>query len=258
MTYDRDARYGIHHWPPKRALFYRSSRLQITPGNVAHDHKIVSIQFVATDSMWGYDFVKQITAKRLDEKEYVFSEADFHRLPLNDIEDMYLLKIQGKLCNLPREMQLRFITALLIFIRSVIIKERVEDLQLGVESYQKQLNLTAPNLTDVPNIDKLSQYTLIKQPAFGFIYRSVHGSNRFMAFDEIHKFCDETLKFVHDGLKTRLAVQMLGKAHRWNTDETRQVRRFMAQIEHRLKRRDQIRRLESYVGGRPVFPILTF
>ena len=106
----------------------------------------------------------------MDEQEYVFSEADFHRLPLNDIEDMYLLKVQGKLCNLPREFQLKFITALLIFIRSVIVKERVEDLQLGVESYQRQLNLTAPNLTDVPNIDKLSQYTLIKQPDFGFIY----------------------------------------------------------------------------------------
>lgn len=128
VSYDRDARYGIHHWPPKRALFYHSRRLHITPGNVTHDLKIVSIQFVAIDTMRSYSYLQKIIVKRLDEKEYEFSEADFHRLHLNDIEDMYLLKVQGKLCNLPKEMQLDFITSLLIFIQSVIIRERVEDL----------------------------------------------------------------------------------------------------------------------------------
>lgn len=156
LPYDRDARYGIHHWPPKRALFYCSSRLQITPGNLTHDLKIVSIQFIAIDTMWGYEYLQKIIVKHLDEKEYGFSEADFHRLHVNDSEDMYLLKVQGKLCNLPKEMQWALITSLLIFTRSVIIRERVEDLQLGVESYQTKLNLTAPNLNDIPNIEKLS------------------------------------------------------------------------------------------------------
>nr|GEV47741.1 hypothetical protein [Tanacetum cinerariifolium] len=32
-----------------------------------------------------------------------------------------------------------------MFTRSIVIKRRVEDLQLGVESYQKKLNLTKPN-----------------------------------------------------------------------------------------------------------------
>ena len=73
-----------------------------------------------------------------------------------------------------------------------------------MESYQKKVNLTKPNLRQVPNINKLSQYTLIKQLAFGFIYRSVRDNNYFMAFDEIHKVCDETLKFVRDGMKSRL------------------------------------------------------
>ena len=33
---------------------------------------------------------------------------------------------------------------------------------------------------------------------------------------------------------------------------------FITRIENRLKRRDQFRRLDSYVGGRPGFPVLTF
>nr|GEV05448.1 hypothetical protein [Tanacetum cinerariifolium] len=37
-----------------------------------------------------------------------------------------------------------FIVALRMFTRSLVIKKRVEDLQLGVESYQKKLNITPP------------------------------------------------------------------------------------------------------------------
>ena len=150
------------------------------------------------------------------------------------------------------------ITALLIYMRHIIIKERVEDLQLGVESYQKKLNLTKPNLYDVPDLQHLPQYTLIKQPAFGFTYRSINGRNCFMAYTEVQKFCDETLKFVRDGMKSRLNDKDLYKKKRWTMDEAKQARRFIARIENRLKRRDQMRRLESYVGGRPGFPVLTF
>ncbi|GKC04371.1 hypothetical protein Tco_0995981 [Tanacetum coccineum] len=40
-----------------------------------------------------------------------------------------------------------FIVALRMFTRSLIIKKRVEDLELGVESYQKKLNITPPQQT---------------------------------------------------------------------------------------------------------------
>jgi hypothetical protein len=230
VPYDRNALYGIHHWPDNRAQFYRSSRLSQTMGEVMSDFKICTIQFISTITHFGYSFLNRIVLKRLDEQEYVISESDFPRLLLNDIEDMYLLKVQGKLCNLPKDMQLAFITALLIFIRHIVIKERVEDLQLGVESYQKKLNLTKPNLYNVPNLQHESQYTLIKQQAFGFTYRSVNRRNCFMAYDEIHKFCDETLKFVRDGIKSRLNDVDLYKSKRWNTDEARQARRFITRI----------------------------
>nr|GFB35285.1 hypothetical protein [Tanacetum cinerariifolium] len=54
------------------------------------------------------------------------------QLRLQDIEDMLLLLVQGKLTNLTVEEHFAF-------------NRRVEDLQLGVESYQKRLNLTKPD-----------------------------------------------------------------------------------------------------------------
>jgi hypothetical protein len=258
VPYDKNALFGIHNWPDNRAQYYRSSRLNQTMGEVMSDLKIVSVQSISTLPFFGYPYLSNLILKRLDEKEYEISEADFPRLHLNDIEDLYLLKVQGKLCNLPKEKQLALMTALLIYMRHIIIRERVEDLQLGVESYQKKLNLTKPNLYDIPELQYLPQYTLIRHPAFGFSYRSINGRNCFMGYEEIHKFCDETLKFVRDGIKSRLDDITLGKSKRWNTDEAREARRFITRIEHRLRRRDQFRRLESYVGGRPGFPVLTF
>nr|GFD06816.1 hypothetical protein [Tanacetum cinerariifolium] len=66
-------------------------------------------------------------------------------LRLQDIEDMLLLLVQGKLSNLTVKERLAFNVSLRMFTRSIVIKRRVEDLQLGVESYQKRLNLTKPD-----------------------------------------------------------------------------------------------------------------
>nr|GFC25898.1 hypothetical protein [Tanacetum cinerariifolium] len=61
----------------------------------------------------------------------------------------------GKLSNLTVEECLAFNISLRMFTRSIVIQRRVEDLQLGVESYQKKLNLTKPDtdgtLNDVHN-----------------------------------------------------------------------------------------------------------
>ncbi|GKE82377.1 hypothetical protein Tco_1552377, partial [Tanacetum coccineum] len=80
-----------------------------------------------------------------DDKLYKFKKVDFNRLRIQDIEDMLLLLIQGKLTNLTVEDRLAFNVSLRMFTRSIIIQRRVEDLQLGVKSYQKKLNLTKPD-----------------------------------------------------------------------------------------------------------------
>ncbi|GKF63367.1 hypothetical protein Tco_0186815, partial [Tanacetum coccineum] len=73
--------------------------------------------------------------------------GDFVDLHLNDIEDMLLLAVQHKLFHLNDSDIIDFIVAFCMFTRSLIIKRRVKDLQLGVESYQKKLNITAPQKT---------------------------------------------------------------------------------------------------------------
>nr|GFD24324.1 hypothetical protein [Tanacetum cinerariifolium] len=50
---------------------------------------------------------------------------------------MLLLLVQGKLSNLIVEERVAFNVSLRMFTRSIVIQRRVEDLQLGVESYQK-------------------------------------------------------------------------------------------------------------------------
>nr|GEU75079.1 hypothetical protein [Tanacetum cinerariifolium] len=86
-----------------------------------------------------------------DDKLYKFKEGDFKRLRILDIEDMLLLLVQEKLTNLTVDERFAFNVSLRMFIRSIVIKRRVEDLQLGVESYQKKLNLTKPDIDDTLN-----------------------------------------------------------------------------------------------------------
>nr|GFD03051.1 hypothetical protein [Tanacetum cinerariifolium] len=92
-----------------------------------------------------YKHLDWISIRRDDDQIYKFKEGDFKRLRLQDIEDILLLLVQGKLSNLTVEERLAFNVSLRMFTRSIVIKRRVKDLQLGVESYQKKLNLTKPD-----------------------------------------------------------------------------------------------------------------
>ncbi|GKB44978.1 hypothetical protein Tco_0889920 [Tanacetum coccineum] len=63
---------------------------------------------------------------------------------------MLLLLVQGKLTNLTIKERLALNVSLRMFTRSIVIQRRMEDLQLGVESYQKKLNLISDGtLNDV-------------------------------------------------------------------------------------------------------------
>ncbi|GJY08128.1 hypothetical protein Tco_0375182 [Tanacetum coccineum] len=92
---------------------------------------------VKVNKWYGYGHLEEIEVRRSDQKLYKFMEGDFLRIHLNDIEDMLLLKI-------------------------------VEDLQLGVESYQKKLNISRP-LTHKAGISDLEPYTAYFNPE-GVIY----------------------------------------------------------------------------------------
>ncbi|GKD10468.1 hypothetical protein Tco_1190153 [Tanacetum coccineum] len=85
-----------------------------------------------------------------------------------------------------------------MFTISLVIQKRVEDLQLGVKSYQKKINVTKPETTKF-GIRKKDPYTPYPNPQ-GFIYVDNNGRNRLMRSDELYKFSDKTLI----GLRTSL------------------------------------------------------
>nr|GFC85161.1 hypothetical protein [Tanacetum cinerariifolium] len=94
----------------------------------------------------------------------------FKRLRLQNIEDMLLLLVQEKLSNLTVEERFAFNVSLRMFTRSIVIQRRVEELQLGVKSYQKRLNLTKPD-TYRPDLKRREAYTAHSNLR-GFIYQT--------------------------------------------------------------------------------------
>nr|GEW61195.1 hypothetical protein [Tanacetum cinerariifolium] len=101
---------------------------------------------------------------RAYQKEYIFNEADFSRLHLNDIE--YI----------------------------IVIKKRVQDVQLGMESYQAKLNITVPQST-CDGLKFKEPYTMVYKPR-GVVYQNKSNQKILMRADELYKFSDGTLKVV--------------------------------------------------------------
>nr|GEV25056.1 hypothetical protein [Tanacetum cinerariifolium] len=124
------------------------------------------------------------SSRKDDDKLYKFKEGDFKRLRIQDIEDMLLFLVQEKLTNLTVEERFAFNVSLRMFTRSIVIQGRVKDLQLGVESYQKKLNLTKP---DTYRFDlKRKEACIAYSNPRGFIYQNKDKQNRLMQIDELH------------------------------------------------------------------------
>nr|GEY26395.1 hypothetical protein [Tanacetum cinerariifolium] len=177
--------------------------------------------------------------------------GDFKRLHIQDIEDMLLLLVQGKLTNLTVDERFAFNVSLRMFTRNIIIQRRVEDLQLGVESYQKKLNLTKPD-TYRSDLKRKEAYTAYSNPR-GFIYQNKDNQNRLMCIiDELQKFSDDTLNDVRIVLDDRLKgirMQYLPQTIWRRSDKDRAATMIQA-IDKQLKTRRIMRSLEKFVGGR--------
>nr|GFC68542.1 hypothetical protein [Tanacetum cinerariifolium] len=100
------------------------------------------------------------------------------------------------------EERLAFNVSLRMFTRSIVIQRRVEDLQLGVESYQKKLNLKKLDMYR-SDLKPREAYTAYSNPR-GFIYKNKDKKNRLMWIDELYKFSDGTLNDVRNALDDRL------------------------------------------------------
>ncbi|GJV47285.1 hypothetical protein Tco_1437497 [Tanacetum coccineum] len=127
-----------------------------SPIKVAYDRhdvystmRILSVTSVTVYEWYRYGYLKEIVVRRADQKLYKFMEGAFPRLHLNAIKDMLLLVAQNKLNNLDVNAIVHLAVGLRMYTRRIVIQSRVEDLQLGVESYQKKLNISKPRTCDV-------------------------------------------------------------------------------------------------------------
>ncbi|GJS95109.1 hypothetical protein Tco_0802077 [Tanacetum coccineum] len=125
--------------------------------------RIIVVTRLLNMKKYDYGHLEEIEVRREDQKLYKFREGDFPRLRLQGIEDM-----------------------------------RVEDLQLGVESYQKKLNLTMPDIFR-SNLINRTTYTAYSDPK-GVIYKDQMNRTRLMRADELHKFSDDTLDDVRSAI----------------------------------------------------------
>nr|GEZ15250.1 retrovirus-related Pol polyprotein from transposon TNT 1-94 [Tanacetum cinerariifolium] len=123
----------------KRQSFYGYASNMKSKHDVFSTKRIITVTHVKVVKKYDYGYLEEIIIRREDQKLHNFIEGDFPILNLHDIEDIH-----------------------------VVILKRVEDLQLGVKSYQKKLNITRPET-----------------------FR-----NGLMRLDELYKFCDGTLSSV--------------------------------------------------------------
>ncbi|GJR81020.1 retrovirus-related pol polyprotein from transposon TNT 1-94 [Tanacetum coccineum] len=200
--YDISASYGISHWWFKCKEFYITRHSAPSDRSTIRSHmRILSVVSLKTYERYGYAFLEEIVLRRAEYNEYKISEADFKNLHPNDFEDL-----------------------------NIIIRQRVEDMQLGIESYQTKLNLTQPDW-DASDFLFKEDYTIVSKPRV-VIYRDRNDQKKMMRETEVHKY--------NRGMESRI----------WSEDDRRRSKDFMEVIERRLKIRRIFRSLESFVSGR--------
>ncbi|GJU73215.1 hypothetical protein Tco_1264620 [Tanacetum coccineum] len=159
----------------------------------------------------------EMSSRLADFQEHTIAEKDFKNLYPSDFEDLNLLLLQGYLDHLPGSDKRMLSTAVKLWTRNLVIRQRVEDFQLGIESYQTQLNLTKPGW-DATGYEFKHDYTIIESP-------------RAVVF---------SVKRLNPGMNTRF----------WTEKDVTRSKEFIAAIEMRLKTRRIYRNLECFVGGR--------
>ncbi|GJT94738.1 hypothetical protein Tco_1090256 [Tanacetum coccineum] len=185
--------------------------------------RILSVVRIEFFSLYGYDYMKKIVLCRADLKEYTITERDFKYLYLSDFEDLYLLNLQ-------------------------------EDFQLGIESYQTQLNLTKPRW-DATGFEFKHDFTVIDSPR-AVTFRDKYGVQMIMRFNEIHKFSDGTLQQIDKALDYRFKEFKVNRMNPgfnirfWTRNDVYKSKEFMFAIQKRLKTMRIFWNLERFVGGR--------
>ncbi|GKD45822.1 hypothetical protein Tco_1270467 [Tanacetum coccineum] len=114
-------------------------------------------------SRYGYDYLSEIVLRRANHQEHMIDKKDFKNMYPSDFEDLNLLLLQGHLNHLSGSNKRMLSTAVKLWTQNLVIRQRVKDFQLGIESYQTQLNLTKPGW-DATGYEFKHDYTIIESP----------------------------------------------------------------------------------------------
>nr|GEU62541.1 hypothetical protein [Tanacetum cinerariifolium] len=226
VTKTKATDYGHIKWIEdlgrKRQQFYGFAVNWESALDVYSKRRIIAVTELRIVEWHNYKHLDWISVRRDDDKIYKFKEGDLKRLRIQDIEDMLLLLVQGKLFNLTVEERLAFNVSLRMFTRSIVIQRR-----------------------------RREAYTAHSNPR-GFIYQNKDKKNRLMRIDELHKFNDETLNDVRNALDDRLKrirMQYLPTTI-WRSGDKARAAAMIQAIDKMLKTRRIIRSLERFVGRR--------
>nr|GEX29386.1 hypothetical protein [Tanacetum cinerariifolium] len=154
-------------------LFYGFAVNRESARDVYSKRRIIAITELKIVEWHNYKHLDWITVRRDDDKLYKFKEGDFKRIHIQDIEDMLLLLVQGKLTNLTVE-----------------------------ERFAFNASLRTPD-TCCSDLKRKEAYSAYSDPR-GFIYQNKDKQNMLMQIDELHKFSDGTLIDVRTALDDRL------------------------------------------------------
>ncbi|GJX35490.1 hypothetical protein Tco_0247047, partial [Tanacetum coccineum] len=246
-NFNEEARLTIQHWKDswhKMVYKQKQRRVRNNPEDYFFKHRIAEVVKITTNQPHGLDFMEQILVMRENDKLGSFSEADFKYLNKNDIEDLYYICQSNKV----NYRETKLMNSLITFINSRLIWERVHDFQLGIESYQIKVNLTAPTLT-FPGIEACEPHSIVDKPDTGMIYLNSKDEKWVMCLVEIVKFCDATLEKVLKEVKLKIFQS--------ETLKDRDIMRaFEREITKRLNHREQMRIWESFMNRRLILPTM--
>nr|GEW12034.1 hypothetical protein [Tanacetum cinerariifolium] len=231
--YNIAAMYGISHWWFQRQRFYIDRHTSKGDRSTVRTHmRILSVVRIEVFSI----------------------TRDFKYMYPSDYEDLNLLNLQGHLNHLPPKDKKILTTAVNQWTRQLVIRQRVEDFQLGIESYQTHVNLTKPQWT-ATGFEYKHDYTVIESPR-AVIFWDRYGVQMMMRFNEIHKFNDGTLQQIVEELDYRVKEFRISRMNPglntrfWTRKDVDRCNAFMFAIQRRLRTLRIFCNLESFVGGR--------
>ncbi|GJZ56074.1 hypothetical protein Tco_0611267 [Tanacetum coccineum] len=236
---DMEERTSRWNMLAKQFQIRRQKEQRENPERLYLDSKIIEVIRCSYELGHEHKFITEVIARRANGKIDPITELDYKYLNKNNIRDLYLLCVNGKVDDYK---ETGLLGSLIVFIKSTIIWKRVHDFLLGMESYQQKVNLTAPTIT-FPVIEKEKLFSITSEPIIGMIYENNKKEKKVMIHKEIHTFCDATLKRVLNKLKKYNKDVKYGYANLSPSDANAEYLQFYKEdIEECLKHHDQMRR----------------